>query len=240
MAAWKACVLFATILLLIGSGDGQRGYELEATTRTDPNQLYENEEMSEDHKIKVGNKVKPIIFEPQRKIKLSRSTYKVTSYVDFKPYKQAFKQFGQYIRKFLADLRDPQYVNTLYKVGTYGHMSVRREENKTNNYFTDGICRQLTYQCRIQNQIIQLRNEASKIHQIYLETYRKFLRAIDHMEFHPTLGWSKTDSSIRNRRQPHGKEQTETTSQYTIQRGGLTEEDIFMLKQADDLIKTKL
>ena len=240
MAIWKAYVLFATLLLLIGTGNGQRGYELEATTRTSPDQLYGSEEMSEEHDIKVGNKIEPIIFEPQRKIKLSRSTYKVTSYVDFKPYKQAFKQFGQYIRKFLADLHDPQYVDTLYKVGTNkGYSSNRREENKTNIFFTDGICTQSTYQCRIQNQFIQLRNEANKVHQIYLETYRKFLRAIDHMEFHPTLDRSKTESSTRNRRQPLDKDQTETTCHYTSQRGGLTEEDILMLKQADELIKTK-
>ena len=240
MAIWKAYVLLATLLLLTGTANGQRGYELEVTTRTNPDQLYRNEEMSEEHDITVGNKIEPIIFEPQRKIKLSRSTYKVTSYVDFKPYKQAFKQFGQYIRKFLADLHDPRYVDTLYKVGTKtGYSSNRREENKTNIFFTDGICTQSTYQCRIQNQFIQLRNEANKVHQIYLETYRKFLRAIDHMEFHPTLGRSKTESSTRNRRQPLGKNQTETTSQYTSQRGGLTEEDILMLKQADNLIKTK-
>ena len=240
MATWKAYVLFAVLQLLIGTRSGQRRYELEATTGTSPDQLYGNEEMSEDHEIKVGNKIEPIIFEPQRKIKLSRSTYKVTSYVDFKPYKQAFKQFGQYIRKFLADLRDPHYVNTLYKVGTYkGHTSVRRKEDETNTYFTDGICRQLTYHCRIQNQFIQLRNEADKVHQIYLETYRKFLRAIDHMEFHPTLDRSKTQTTTRDRRQSHGKEQTKTTSQYTSLREGLTEEDVLMLKQAVELIKTK-
>ena len=240
MAIWKAYVLFATLLLLTGTGNGQRGYELEVTTRTNPDQLYRNEEMSEEHDIKVGNKIEPIIFEPQRKIKLSGSTYKVTSYVDFKPYKQAFKQFGQYIRKFLADLHDPRYVDTLYKVGTKtGYSSNRREENKTNIFFTYGICTQSTYQCRIQNQFIQLKNEANKVHRIYLETYRKFLRAIDHMEFHPTLGRSKTESSTRNRRQPLGKNQTETTAQYTSWRGGLTEEDILMLKQADKLIKTK-
>ena len=240
MATWKAYVLFAVLQLLIGTRSGQGRYELEATTGTSPDQLYGNEEMSEDHEIKVGNKIEPIIFEPQCKIKLSRSTYKVTSYVDFKPYKQAFKQFGQYIRKFLADLRDPHYVNTLYKVGTYkGHTSVRRKEDEPNTYFTDGICRQLTYHCRIQNQFIQLRNEADKVHQIYLETYRKFLRAIDHMEFHPTLDRSKTQTTTRDRRQSHGKEQTKTTSQYTSLREGLTEEDVLMLKQADELIKTK-
>ena len=68
MAMWKAYVLFATLLLLIGTGNGQRGYELEATTRTSPDQLYGNEEMSEDHEIKLGNKIEPIIFKPQCKI----------------------------------------------------------------------------------------------------------------------------------------------------------------------------
>ena len=162
--------------------------------------------MSEEHEIKVGNRIEPIIFEPQRKIKLSRSTYKVTSYVDFKPYKQAFKQFGQYMRKFLADLHDPRYVATLYKVGTNERdPSNQGKEEEPNTFFTDDTCTQLTYKCRIQNQFIQLKNEANKVNQIYQETYRKFLRAIDHMEFHPTL----------------------------------TREDILMLKQADELIKTK-
>ena len=104
MTSWKTYILFATILSLVKSGNNQRGYNLETTTRLSLQQPYEHEDMSEEHKIKVGNRNEPVIFEPQRKIKLSRSTYKVTSYVDFKPYKQAFKQFGQYMRKFLTDL----------------------------------------------------------------------------------------------------------------------------------------
>ena len=240
MAIWKAYVLFATLLPLVGTGNGQGGYELEATTRTSPDQLYGNEEMSEEHEIKAGSRIEPIIFEPQRKIKLSRSTYKVTSYVDFKPYKQAFKQFGQYMRKFLADLRDPRYVATLYKAGTNERdPSDKGEEEEIKTFFTNNACTQLTYQCRIQNQFIQLKNEVNKVNQIYQETYRKFLRAIDHMEFHPTLGRTKTESTIRLRRQPNGKNQTEPTSRYMNQRGGLTKEDILMLKQADELIKTK-
>ena len=59
------------------------------------------------------------------------------------------------------------------------------------------------------------------------------------MEFHPTLDRTGTGTDTRNRRQPHGREQTEMTSQYTSLREGLTEEDILMLEQADKLIKTK-
>ena len=239
MTSWKAYILFATILPLVKTENNQRGYKLETTTGPSPQQPYGHEEMSEEHKIKVGNRTEPVIFEPQRKIKLSRSTYKVTSYVDFKPYKQAFKQFGQYMGKFLVDLSDPHYVSTLYKAGTNEGDPLIRKGVEAKTFFTDATCRQLTYKCRIQNQFIQLKREAVKINQIYLETYRKFLRAIDHMEFHPTLGRTKTESTVRLKRQPNGKDQTEQTSQYTNQREGLTKEDKLMLKQADELIKTK-
>ena len=116
MTSWKAYILFATILPLVETENNQRGYKLETTTIPNPQQPLGHKEMSEEHKIKVGNRIEPVIFEPQQKIKLSRSTYKVTSYVHFKPYKQSFKQFGQYMGKFLVDLRDPHYVSTLYNV----------------------------------------------------------------------------------------------------------------------------
>ena len=239
MTSWRAYILFAIILPLVKTENNQRGHKLETTTVPSPQQPFVHEEMSEEHKIKVGNRIEPVIFEPQRKIKLSRSTYKVTSYVDFKPYKQSFKQFGQYMGKFLVDLHDPHYVSTLYKAGTNEGDPLIRKGVEAKTFFTEATCRQLTYKCRIQNQFIQLKREAAKINQIYLETYRKFLRAIDHMVFHPTLGRTKTESTVRLKRQPHGKDQTEQASQYTNQREGLTKEDKLMLKQADELIKTE-
>ena len=87
MTSWKVYILFTTILPLAETENNQRGHKLETTTTPNPQQPFEHEEMSEGHKVKVGNRIEPVIFEPQRKIKLSRSTYKVTSYVDFEPYK---------------------------------------------------------------------------------------------------------------------------------------------------------
>ena len=149
-----------------------------------------------------------MIFEPQRKIKLSRSTYKVTSYVDFKPYKQSFKQFGQYIGKFLINLHNPNYVSTLYNMDRpRGEPPIRRGAG-AKQLFAEASCKQTTYRCRMQNQFLQLKRGATKINQIFLETYKKFLRAIDHMEFHPTLGRAKTGSTIRLKRQPKNKDKT--------------------------------
>ena len=97
--------------------------------------------MSEEHKIKVGNRIEPVIFEPQRKIKLSRSTYKVTSYVDFKPYKQSFKQFGQYIGKLLDDLHGPHYVSTLYNIERHEGDPFVRRGTGVKTFFTTAPCR---------------------------------------------------------------------------------------------------
>ena len=214
MTSWKTYLLYATILCLVKTENNQRGYKLETTTILNSQQSYGYEEMSEEHKIEEGNRIEPVIFEPQRKIKLSRSTYKVTSYVDFKAYKQAFKQFGQYMEIFLMDICDPCYVSTLYKAGTREKDLLNKEEEvEAKTFSTDDICTQLTYKCRVQNQFIQLKREAVKINQIYLETYRKFLRAIDHMEFHPTLDRTKTESTNRLRRQPDGQDLTAQTSQ---------------------------
>ena len=239
MTSWKAYILFATILPLVKTENNQRGHKLETTTILNPQQPFGHEEMSEEHKIKVGNRIEPVIFEPQWKIKLSRSTYKVTSYVDFKPYKQSFKQFGQYIDKLLVDLCDPHYVSTLYNVERHEGDPLVRRGAGARTFFTEASCRQATYKCRLQNQFIQLKREATKINQIYLETYKKFLRAIDHMEFHPTLGRAKAGSTIRFKRQPKGKDKIIEASQYINQMEGLTKEDKLMLRQANELIETK-
>ena len=125
--------------------------------------------------------------------------------MDFKPYKQSFKQFRQYMRKFLVDLCDPRYVSTLYKAGTNEEDPLTEKDVKAKTFFTDATCTQLTYKCRIQNQFIQLKREAAKINQIYLETYRKFLRVIDHMEFHPTLAGPKQNLLLDSKGNPMAK-----------------------------------
>ena len=46
--------------------------------------------------------VESVIFEPQPKIMLSRSKYKVTSFIDFMPYREAFKKFETFFRKIYS------------------------------------------------------------------------------------------------------------------------------------------
>ena len=173
------------------------------TTQTTPKakDIDEIADISKKYKIKPGHKMEPVIFEPQKKIRLSRSTYKVNSYIDFKPYKETFKQFGQYMVRFLKDIHDPHYVENLYNIHRpKGSPPVQLAQNDKLHLGTP-TCKQVTYKCRVQNQYMQLRKEAFKLNSMYRSAHEKFLRAIDHMEFHPALGRSKEKPKVRLKRQ---------------------------------------
>ena len=169
---------------------------------------------------------------------MSRSTYKVNSYIDFKPYKKTFKQTGHCINRFIIDLHDPHYVSALYNIDRpEGEPPIKIGMNVKKHFGTFG-CKQATYKCRIQNQYLQLKQEAFKVNAIYKSTHQKFLRAIDHMEFHPTLGKPKTGPEVRLKRSLQKSEELKFET-YEIYMKDLTNEDVRMLSQIVQLLDTQ-
>ena len=186
-------LVLLTILLLVVA---------KYTTRTTPKakDIDEISDISKKYKIKLGHKMEPVIFEPQKKMRLSRSTYKVNSYIEFKPYKEPFKQFRQYMVRFLKDIHNPHYVGNLYNINRPKGSPPVKLAQSDKLHFGTPTCKQVTYKCRIQNQYTQLRKEAFKLDSMYKSAHEKFLRAIDHMEFHPTLSRPKEKPEVRLKR----------------------------------------
>ena len=177
MAYWKVLTLWVVVVPIVSTFKKQGKDKKIYTTETMPKgwEAFHHIEMSKGYKIKPSSRLEPVIFEPQRKIKLSRSTYKVNSYIDFKPYKETFKQFRHYMNRFIIDLHDPHYVSTLYKVDRpEGEPPIKIGTNVKKHFRTFG-CKQATYKCRIQNQYLQLRQEALKVNTMYRSTHQKFL-----------------------------------------------------------------
>ena len=240
MAYWKVLTLRVVLMpiayTLKKQGKDKRIY----TTETMPEgwEVFEHVKMSKEYQIKPGSRMEPVIFEPQRKIRLSRSTYKVNSYVDFIPYKGTFKQVGYYMNKFIIDLHDPHYVSTLYNVDRPEGEAPIKIGTNIKKHFGTFNCKQATCKCRILNQYLQLKREALKINAIYRSTHQKILRAIDHMEFHPTLVRPKTSPGVRLKRGSQRNKRTGTTG-YASQIKDLTDEDIRMLRQVIQLLDTQ-
>ena len=97
-----ALKLLAMQGLPLSHNENQRDFTTISPNKRDANEI--NDEMSEIESLRTGELIEPIMFEPKRKIRLSRSTYKVNSYVDFRPYQDSFKKFEAYINQFSRDL----------------------------------------------------------------------------------------------------------------------------------------
>ena len=77
-----------------------------------------------------------------------------------------------------------------------------------------------------------------KVNTIYGSTHQKFLQAIDHMEFHPTLGKPKTGPEVRLKRSSQ-KSKEFKIKDYRTYMEYLTDEDVRMLNQMMRLLDTQ-
>ena len=166
-------------------------------------------------------------------IRLSRSTYKVNSYIDFGLYRESFKEFDSYLERFHRDLHNPDYVGAL--------ADLNREKAKDQTYmkgknFSPGTCKGGSYNCRVQKQYIRIVSETKKLYQLFNGVYSKFLQAIDHMEYHPTLGKEKKGSSVRLRKRD--TEGIEPSLAHQLKY--LTEDDVEMLQQGNGILQRQL
>ena len=96
---------------------------------------------------------------------------------------------------FFKDLANHDHVGYLTrKVGT-------EQTQKLEEIFGDQECKESAiYRCRIRHKYVRLTHEVHKINKIYRDLHAKFLKAIDHMEYHITSERKNKKESIWVRR----------------------------------------
>ena len=170
--------------------------------------------------------VESVIFEPQPRIMLSRSTYKVTSFIDFMPYKEAFKKFETFFRKFKNNINDPDHVGPLINVNaTKGESWKGPKEG-----FFRVRCKKNAYKCRLARQFRLIRMETNRIAKVFHAIHTKFISAIDSMENHPTSGRSRKGQRTRIKRNIN----------LSVQQDDISKDDMVMIKQIRHMIETDI
>ena len=77
----------------------KKASEVQSSSYIDNNNIYGNIQVT-PNKVDTNVNTEPVIFEPIRNIRLSRATYKVTSYINFDHYLTNFDKFGIIQRGF--------------------------------------------------------------------------------------------------------------------------------------------
>ena len=155
--------------------------EMHPSSYIDNNNIYGNTQIT-PNKVDTDMNTEPVIFEPISNIRLSRATYKVTSYINFDSYLINFDKFGRYLASFKEDLANKNKMGTLMKVEPIYELR-GYEWDCTQKALTQlGIIR-----CRFYRQYLRILKEADVITDLFRSVHQRFLAAIDHLDYYPLV-----------------------------------------------------
>ena len=129
----------------------------------------------------------PLIFEPQNKIQLTRSMYQVTTFLDFAPFVNGFNNVQNYIKNFKKDIHGPAYFSMIRHKSTNPCASPLLNEQDLAAFMQSAYCLSTPYACMTRLKIDRFLMEVNYLEDLFDVVYRKFLNAIDHIDYHPTM-----------------------------------------------------
>ena len=103
------------------------------------------------------------------------------------------------------------------------------------SYFGPTTCREATNDCRVKKHYMHIMYETNKLKQLFNKVHEKFFKAINHMEFHPTLGQEKKGISHR----VHKCNIKDRDASMAHQMKYLNPDDIDMLRQGNKIIQKR-
>ena len=140
--------------------------------------------------------VHSVIFEPQSKMLLTRSTYKITSFLDFHPFLQGFQSVNTYIHDLLLDIANPTYYKKL--IAPYHTIPPIITSNwSVIGFLKSSGCSEHPYACRAKLKFDHFKLEIQYIYKIFCTIYKKFLTTIDHIDYHPSQQYVNNKTRVK-------------------------------------------
>ena len=113
-------------------------------------------------------------------------SYKITSFLDFQPFLKGFQSVSQYLGDLTKDLNNPEYFQRLiYPIRAF-QITPLSNESAIQKFFNSVTCKSNPYGCKSKLKFEQYKLEIQYISKVFHAIYRKFLTAIDHIDYHPS------------------------------------------------------
>ena len=141
--------------------------------------------------------VHSVIFEPQPQMLLTRSTYKITSFLDFQPFLQGFQIVDTYIQKLMIDITHPAYFKQLVAPFHNIPFILHTNESNVRKFLMSPGCVLRPFACRSKLKFDQFYAEIQYMYKVFRAIYKKFLITIDHIDYHPSQQYAKNQTRIK-------------------------------------------
>ena len=139
-----------------------------------------------------------VIFEPQPRIQLTRSSYKITSFLDFQPIIKGFQTVNSYLDNLWTDIQNLYYYQYLFVPIAHININPTVNDSHIEKFINSHMCIQCPYACQAKMKFEKFRWEIHYIMKIFHSVYKKFLTAIDHIEYYPSQIQNNTTRTKRS------------------------------------------
>ena len=195
--------------------------------------------------VTEGHGKYPVIFEPLQNVQTSRSTYKVTSFIDFTPYLEYFQQFERYLEAFKTSIKTFEGDPILQEFREQTMAATNDKAGEACKHYPVYYAQSILYKLRIEQlqvlvqkrerecclarhmqaclvlkQFEYILNVTEYVNENYLRVKEKFLRAIDYVENINIGEPLSTDSTPRHKRDngsPFDTRVTPEETEYLVQ-----------------------
>ena len=98
-----------------------------------------------------------------------------------------FNNVQNYIKNFKKDIHDPAYFSMIRHKSTNPCASPLLNEQELEAFMQSAFCLSAPYACMTRLKIARFLMEVNYLEDLFDVVYRKFLNAIDHIDYHPTM-----------------------------------------------------
>ena len=160
-------------------------------------QPYKSKTLSAPPPQNKNDWVHAVIFEPQPRMLLTRSTYKITSFLDFQPFLQGFQTVDAYIKNLMIDIANPAYFRRLVAPFHNTPFIFGNNNSDVMKFLKSPRCADRPYACRSKLKFDQFNIEIQYIYKVFRAIYQKCLTTIDHIDYHPSQQYVKNQTRVK-------------------------------------------
>ena len=141
--------------------------------------------------------VHSVIFEPQPKRQLTRSSYKITSFLDFEPFLQGFQSMDNYIRNLITDINNPTYFQRLIAPFHDSQVTPLSTHDTIRTFLSSPACQSHPHACQAKMKFEKFCIEINYVYKVFCAIYKKFLTTIGHIDYHPSQQATTTTTRVK-------------------------------------------
>ena len=106
--------------------------------------------------------------------------------MDFQPFLQGFQSVAEYLNDLMPDIDDPTYFQRL--ISPFGKVHITPLSNDTciKKFLNSPACSFCPYACQAKMKFEQYQLEIQYVYKVFHAINKKFLTAIDHVNYHPS------------------------------------------------------